>query len=423
MKLEGLAAELCGEIERMPVVDCHEHLKTEQERISRPTDVTHLLIHYCLADLYCAGLDLGRDVGRWREHPLFDASKPLMPRWRQFKPAFEAIRYGSYAYPALAYVRDVLGIPDINDDTVEEISRRMQADMKPGLYRKIMVDRCGIRKAIQCTTGVVAGDQDFFVYLIRDRAYNVPVVTLETETNRIIRTLDDYVDALHQYVADGKKKGAVGYKVGAAYARKIEFPDVPRADAERAFCALRAKVAAQFSDADREMLENYLMRRAVEACIESDMPVVIHTGYQAGVHNDIRNARATHLWSLLRDYPQARFDLFHGSFPYVEDMVVLGKYFENVSLNMCWMHIMSPEISRRALAEWLDAVPVTKIFAFGGDYQIVEKVYGHLKLARADVAMVLADKVRQGRMTEPQALKVAKLLFHDNAVAWYKLAQ
>jgi uncharacterized protein len=151
--------------------------------------------------------------------------------------------------------------------------------------------------------------------------------------------------------------------------------------------------------------------------------VVIHTGYHYGVHNDIRNARATHLWSLLKDYPEARFDLFHGSFPYVEDMTVLGKYFENVSLNMCWMHIMGPDISRRALSQWLDAVPVTKIFAFGGDYGVVEKIYGHLLLARADVAAVLAEKVAQGRFAEADALHIARLLFHDNPKRWYKLGR
>jgi hypothetical protein len=123
----------------------------------------------------------------------------------------------------------------------------------------------------------------------------------------------------------------------------------------------------------------------------------------------------------LKDYPQARFDLFHGSFPYVSDMTVLGKYFPNVSLNMCWMHIMGPEVSRRALGEWLDAVPATKIFAFGGDYTVVEKVYGHLELARADVAQVLAGKVEAGRMSEADALKVARLVFRENPRRWYRL--
>jgi len=416
MRLKGLAAALFDEIRKIPVVDCHEHLPTEKERVAQKVDVTTLFTHYTKADLSCAGLPIGK-----AQEAVCDTSKPLMPRWQRLKPAWEAIRFGSYAYPLLAYIRDVLGFGDINDATVEAISARLQEDNRPGLYRRVMVDLCGIEKAIQCKEGVVEGDQDFFVYLCRDRAFGVPIATLERETNRNIHSLDDYVTALRQYVADQKQKGAVGYKVGAAYGRSLEFPDTAKSDAERVFVKLRAKVTASVSDDERELLENYLMRRAIEACIDNGLVVVIHTGYQAGVHNDIRNARAVLLWSLLRDYPEARFDLFHGSFPYVEDMVVLGKYFENVSLNMCWMHIMGPEISRRALAEWLDAVPVTKIFAFGGDYSVVEKVYGHLKLARADVAMVLADKIEQGRMSESDALHVARLLFNENPKRWYKL--
>jgi hypothetical protein len=38
-------------------------------------------------------------------------------------------------------------------------------------------------------------------------------------------------------------------------------------------------------------------------------------------------------------------------------------------------------MARTALDEWLDMVPSSKIFGFGGDYAIVEKVYGHVVLA------------------------------------------
>ncbi len=418
MRLKGLAAELLTEIEKIPVVDCHEHLPPEKARLAAKTDVTRLFNHYCKADLSGAGLMAGKDLGE-----VFDYNQPLMPRWRKLKPAFEAIRFGSYAYPVLAYIRDVLGFDDLNDDTVEAISQRLQDDMQPGFYRKLLVDLCNIETSIQCVEGVVEDDQDFFVYLCRDRTDGLPIATLERDAGLSIHSIDDYVAALHVYIADQKRQGAVGCKVAAAYQRRIEYPDTARADAERIFVKLRAKVNSSVSDVEREVVENYLIRRQVEACIDVDMPVVIHTGYQAGLHNDIRNARATHLWSLLSDYPEARFDLFHGSFPYVEDMVCLGKYFENVSLNMCWMHIMGPAISRRALSAWLDAVPVTRIFAFGGDYNVVEKVYGHLKLARANVAAVLAEKVEVGRFGEADALHIARLLFNENPKQWYNLQQ
>jgi predicted TIM-barrel fold metal-dependent hydrolase len=292
-----------------------------------------------------------------------------------------------------------------------------------------MQKRCGIEKAIQCKEGVVRGDQDFFVYLARDRVEQPDgcvtpadcIARLERELNRSIHTLADFADALGAHVQDQKRQGAVGLKIGMAYRRTLSVADVPAADAERVFVRVRRSVRSGVSESDRLALEDYLLRREIEHCIEAGLVVAIHTGYQAGLGNDIRNARATNLWPLLKDYPQARFDLFHGSFPYVSDMTVLGKYFPNVALNMCWMHIMGPEVSRRALGEWLDAVPATKIFAFGGDYMVVEKICGHLELARADVAQVLAGKVEAGRMTEAEALKVARLLFRENPKNWYRL--
>ena len=427
LKLSGLAAELQKEIVQLPVIDTHEHLPTEAERVAKKVDVTTFLSHYCRADLESAGL-AGLDVLQ-EKHEVLDTSKPLLPRWKKLKPYYEAIRHGSYAWPGLAYVRDVLGFDDINDSTVEAISQKLQADNKPGLYKKIFQKLCRIEKAIQCKEGVEQ-DQPFFVYLCRDRTcrdyepgpnLGARIAQMESLSGRAIHTLADFVDVLGWYVGDQKRRGAVGLKVGCAYRRTIEFADVSAGDADRVFVKTRASMTPVVSEAEQEALENYLIRREVEACIEHDLPVAIHTGYQAGIGNDIRNARATLLWSLLHSYPQARFDLFHGSFPYVSDMTVLGKYFPNVVLNMCWMHIMGPDVSRRALSEWLDAVPVTKIFAFGGDFLVVEEVYGHLQLAQADVAAVLAEKVQCGRMTETDALHVARLLFYENPKRWYRL--
>ncbi|MHC4914429.1 MAG: amidohydrolase family protein [Planctomycetota bacterium] len=429
IKLTGLAAELLKEIEKIPVVDCHEHLPTEAERVSRKIDFSELFRHYTRADLEVAGLAL--NDAEWEKHELYDASKPVMSRWELFKPYFQAIRHGSYAYPAMCYIRDVLGFEDLTDDTVEAVSAKLQEGNVPGVYKRVMRELSGIEAAIQCKEGVIEGDQDFFVYLCRDRVctnYDLAdssmagrIADLEREMDRSIHTLADMADALGAYVAEQKRRGAVGLKIGAAYHRKIEFDDVPAADAERVFVRARAGVTPGLDPAERKLLEDYLVRREVEACIDQGINVVIHTGYQAGLRNDIRNARATHLWSLLRSYPGARFDLFHGSFPYTGDFTILGKYFPNVTLNMCWMHIMSPAGSRRALDEWLDAVPISKIFAFGGDYMVVEKVYGHLQLARADVAEVLAGKVTRGRMTESQALDAAGLLFCENPKRWYRL--
>ena len=415
LKLSGLAAELFEQIKTMPSIDCHEHLPTEKQRVDATVDVFTLFSHYCVADLVAAGMS--EEVCK----EVFDTSGPLMARWQTFKPYFEAIRFGSHAYAALAYVEEILGIEAIDESTIGEISSRLQADNKPGIYKKIIQDICGIETVIQCMWQVVEGDQPFFVYLCGERATNPNIGQFEKDMDRSIHTLKDYVDAVHQAIEVEKRKGAVGMKIGMAYERTLEVADVSSATAENVFVKLRAGTApAVFAD-DMRQLEDYLIRRSVEACIDVDMPVVIHTGYQAGNRNDIRNSSALKLWSLLRSYPNARFDLYHGSFPYTADMTVLGKYFPNVALDMCYMHIVGPDRSRRALSEWLDAVPVTKIFAFGADYYVPEKIYGHLRLAQADVASVLAEKVERGRMTADEALHVARLLFYENPKGWYGL--
>jgi hypothetical protein len=100
---------------------------------------------------------------------------------------------------------------------------------------------------------------------------------------------------------------------------------------------------------------------------------------------------------------------------------VLAKYFPGVHLNMAWSHIANPVQARSALSEWLDMVPNTKIFGFGGDYAIVEKVYGHLKIARQNIAMVLAEKIREGAYTRSEASMVARRLMRENADRFYGL--
>ncbi|MCJ7750539.1 MAG: amidohydrolase, partial [Armatimonadetes bacterium] len=93
----------------------------------------------------------------------------------------------------------------------------------------------------------------------------------------------------------------------------------------------------------------------------------------------------------------------------------------NVTVDMAWMHAISPEISIRALRDWVDLVPRNKVLGFGGDYQVVEKVYGHLVLARENIAGALADKVEQGAITEKDAGAWARALLWENPRAVYAL--
>jgi uncharacterized protein len=148
----------------------------------------------------------------------------------------------------------------------------------------------------------------------------------------------------------------------------------------------------------------------------NDIPVQIHTGIQAHNGNIIENAKPTHLVNLFQEYPDVKFILFHGGYPYGGEQATLAKSFRNVYLDMCWLYIISPSYSERYLHEWFETVPANKIMAFGGDYANVEGTYSHLLLAKQIVSNVLIDKVKDGYFSENEAVNIAQMIFHDNAV-------
>jgi hypothetical protein len=88
---------------------------------------------------------------------------------------------------------------------------------------------------------------------------------------------------------------------------------------------------------------------------------------------------------------------------------------------MNWTYSISPSYAAGYLDEWLETVPVSKIMAFGGDQRCVENTYGELKIAKKIISDVLIAKVRNGYLNEKEAMDVARMILHDNAVNFYGL--
>ncbi|KPK61753.1 MAG: hypothetical protein AMK73_07820 [Planctomycetes bacterium SM23_32] len=417
---DALTAELLAELEATRGVDTHEHLMPEAERLQKDADFFSLFEHYCPGDLVAAG------VHEQEMADLADRSIPEEERWRRFKPYLSRIRTGSYARAALWVVRDLLGLPDLDDETFREAGRRLRELLRPGVYDYVLRERCNLAACIQCVQLQHMGP-DYFYHLapagdLVDFSGVPAVKAFGERLGRDIGGLNDLLEHMDAHLARwGSDRRVVGIKVGHAYVRSLEFRPVERADAEG---ALRRILAAgrEGDPDDVRALQDFLMFELAAHASEAGLPIVIHTGLQAGNYGRIADADPLLLQALIAKNPRTKFDLYHGGMPWVRQIAVLAKYFPNVYLNMAWMHIISPAQARSALAEWLDMVPNSKVFGFGGDYSIVEKVYGHLKIARENIARVLAAKVRQGAWRRPEASLVARRLMRENAVEFYGLS-
>ncbi len=75
----------------------------------------------------------------------------------------------------------------------------------------------------------------------------------------------------------------------------------------------------------------------------------------------------------------------------------------------------------RVLSEWLEVIPISKIFAFGGDYTIVEGALGQAIITRQVVANVLEEKVAKGYFSECQAQNFAEMILSQNANEFYAI--
>jgi predicted TIM-barrel fold metal-dependent hydrolase len=219
--------------------------------------------------------------------------------------------------------------------------------------------------------------------------------------------------------------GVVGIKIGVAYLRSLKFEKATRADAERVFNRIFGfpyprhdwddwEALAGPAGDEAKPLQDFVLHHVLHRASDRGLPVQIHTGFQEGNGNVITNSAPTLLHNLFFEYKNVKFDVFHGSYPYCSELATLAKNFPNVYADLCWLHVVSPAVARRALEEYIETVPGNKIFAFGGDYIFVEGAYAHSRMARQVVAKLLADKVEEGYFSEEEAVSLAQKMLRDN---------
>lgn len=411
MKYTKTEERLIEAMENMQIVDAHEHLPPEHVRTSSKVDVMTLFCHYTRTDIITSGMN-PQDY-----ETVIDPEKPLDERWKMFKPYFEHIRYASYTRPALIAVKEFYGFDDINDDNYREISERMQSRNTQGIYHRILRDKCKIRVALT-QAGRTDYDDDLLIPLMPMDTYSSvgnadSIKKKASDLGMTVTSLDDYLQLARKGIEKWKSEGAVGLKT-------ISRPNIvpSREIAEDIFNKIingeNPKVVIGENDHLTDYLTNYLMDIAGEL----DMVVAVH----AGMWGDFRYLDSKHMIPVFPRHPNTRFDLYHLGMPSVRDTIVIGKNNHNVWLNLCWCHIISQQMTCSGLDECIDMVPINKIIGFGGDYgKPVEKVYGHLIMAREDIAIVLGKRVDNGQMGLDEAISIAKKWLWDNPKNLYKL--
>ena len=409
-----------AEVDRIPLIDTHEHL-TFPHRFAEMgnIDFGRFFTHYASSDLRSAGMP-AQDMAE-----VANMESKLSPeeKWRLLKPWYERSWNTAYCECLRIAMRDLYGIEDLSDETVGPLSGKMNAVPRESWTRDVF-DRANIEIALeneQAGSPVYARKRcpDIFLCDMSDDFSGRDIDP--TESGVEVSGLSDYLKVIDYYF-DNFADEASAFKIGRAYDRSLYFEDVPYADAERIFARLHKP---HDPPAKREItaLEDYIVHYCVRIAGEHDLPVKFHTGLQEGNANDIKNSRAALLINLFTKYPRTKFDIYHISWPYTEELINICKNFPNVWIDFCWAWIFNPPASRRFLADMLETVPLNKIHGFGGDFIFVEGTYGHSVIARREISRVLAEKVEEGRFTEDFALHAARRLLRENALEHFRIEE
>ena len=422
----GYEQRITNYIDQMKVVDTHEHLGGPSGYMkSGRLDFMLLLQHYAADDIKSAGMSKPAFA------KLLTDSLTVMEKWKVLKPYLEGATNTAYNRAALLTADRLFGIKNIDETTIEALSLKIKAAYQTDWYHEVLANKCNLEYVVLDGEDRSFGDPKMFRYVKRFGEFFFAVSAQKIESiaqqqNAPIRTLDDFVAALGVAFHKAMDKDFVAVKIGTAYERDLFFEDVSKAKAEEVFhkiMTLPAGTVLPYKGSEIKPLQDYMMHRILDLARATGTPVQIHTGLQTGDGNYIENSNPAHLANLFLKYRDVKFILFHGAYPFGGELATLAKNFRNVYIDMCWLYIISPSYSERYLHEWLETVPANKIMAFGGDFLNVENIYGHLLFAKQIVSKVLIAKVKDGYFTEIEAIKIAQMILHDNAIEVLKLDQ
>lgn len=412
-----MPTDLSHHINVTPLFDTHEHLHTEAAYVHNGPDVlADLFGIYSGDDLIVAGAPYDNVVR------LLDSSDPdVEARWAGVEAAWQLCQFTGYGEAVRDMARLVYGMDAINLERIMGAAQRNLDIRQPGERLRLLRDVANLDHVqiddfewacLPDPSGI-----DFFLYdlsWVHFTNARFDAAALEQETGVTVVNLTSLRKAIQALFA---KYGpvAIAVKTQHAYERTLAWEHRADANAERVLQTYLSGVT--LTSEERLCLGDWCLACGVEMAIEYKLPIKIHTGYLAGHGTRFTQpdrTRAGHLAPLLARFPTATFVLMHIAYPYSDELIALAKHFPNAYIDMCWSWSINPRHATDFLRRALHALPLNKVFVFGGDCYWPTEVVGFAAQARRWVTHALQSEINDGYLSEPQAIEIATWLMQKS---------
>jgi len=220
-------------------------------------------------------------------------------------------------------------------------------------------------------------------------------------------TFKDYIDECQALVRRKKAAGAVALKAAVPYDRGIDFAAPNVKAAAKVFGAKR--VTAK----ELKLYGDTVFDQFCRIAAEEGLPLQIHTGLGL-----LQNSNPMALRDTIVRHPKTKFVLFHGGFPYMDEVCGLVHQYVNVYPDLCWLPQISPTAATTFIKMILEIGLLDRL-TWGCDTFSGIDTYGALLALRHSLATALADMVDSGYLSRKTAEDVILAVLRLNAKKLY----
>ena len=263
------------------------------------------------------------------------------------------------------------------------------------------------------------------------------VETIQDELFRQDITFDDLEDRFVTMVRDGLDKD--GNYGGESYGMKsylmpeigVVKPLYDREAARGSWGEYKRTREVEFEDREEAShrgkdLKRYLLTLALEECLERDMPMQFHAGDGEAPYIILRQQDPYNLEEVVRFDRDGMMRTpkiipVHAGYPLVGQAAWLSHLYTN-----CYFELssMTPLIHQGLFYRYLqvmEAVPLSKILFSSDAYHVPELYWLTGRWGKRYLSRALATYVREGSLTEEEALEAARMILYKNNRRVYNL--
>ena len=157
-----------------------------------------------------------------------------------------------------------------------------------------------------------------------------------------------------------------------------------------------------------------------EAAGEVGLPIQIHVGLIWTARNGpTRLPNICELTPVFYAYPKTTFVIFHGGYPYTDQLAYIAATMSNVRAEFNWVPFWSGMDFANMIGNWIDMIPNDRIL-YGTDGDGLVCV-AHDMVTRTGLAQALQLRIEDGNLSKTLALQLAANILRNNAIDAYSL--